>query len=182
VEALNQTGWVRTVFSCGGHPEAPDSVQRGRRQAHVDVLVADLNRWRALAQRCRRDAQAAVRQLDLDVRPRIRSAEGPLGPLPDWLRAAVEREVSASEGSGPGAAQARPAAGSAWCRLLTLLDVTRRSVGPPRGAQPLQWHYRRLVLEPAPYAMAPEVCRRVLDAALAAAVRAARAFRGEREA
>jgi hypothetical protein len=169
VAALNRTSWVRTVFSCAGHPEEPDSVRRGRRQAHLDVLVADPARWRAFVRRVQRDAPAAVERLglaegmpssamtradsekpaatggldlpgrgegivgDLAGGPaRVRCAEGSLGPLPDWLRAAL---AASSSGMRP----------------------TGRA-----------WHYRRLVLEPVPYPLAPDVCRRVLDTALAA--------------
>src|SRR5919206_670256 len=77
VRALNATGWVRTVFSCGGHPEEPDSAARGRRQAHVDVVVADERRWREYAKRCARAAPAAVERLRLRG-VRIRVAEGSL--------------------------------------------------------------------------------------------------------
>src|SRR5438045_2201155 len=60
VRALNATGWVRTVFSCGGHPEEADSVARGRRQAHVDVVTCDLHRWRIYVQECRQRMPARV--------------------------------------------------------------------------------------------------------------------------
>ncbi|CAA9294413.1 MAG: hypothetical protein AVDCRST_MAG77-5041 [uncultured Chloroflexi bacterium] len=76
VEALNATGWALTVFSCGGHPDEPDSVLRGRRQAHVDVVVSDLGRWR-------RAIAAMKRQLRRDVR----LTEGDLGQAPPWLQA-----------------------------------------------------------------------------------------------
>ena len=75
VEALNRTAWTRTVFSCGGHPEEPDSVAKGRRQAHVDLLVGDAARWRRVS--------AAVRRLG---RRHLRVTEGSIGPVPDWLR------------------------------------------------------------------------------------------------
>src|SRR4051812_33485240 len=54
VRALNATGWVRTVFSCGGHPEEADSVSRGRRQAHVDVVTCEPARWREYVRACQR--------------------------------------------------------------------------------------------------------------------------------
>jgi hypothetical protein len=167
VAALNRTGWARTVFSCGGHPEEPDSVERGRRQAHVDVVVSDPARWRRLAGACGREARRAVRGLDGAGRSgaRLRCVEGPLGDVPGWLRAAVEQHERSGGPAGPG----RPAAAPApWWRRL--LDGARRGA-PPAGAG--RWHYRRLALEPAPYAMPPERCRRVLDAALAAAASAA---------
>ena len=59
VAALNALPWAHTVFSCAGHPEEPDAGARGRRQAHVDVLVADAARWRAFVRRVRRTAPAA---------------------------------------------------------------------------------------------------------------------------
>lgn len=147
VDALNRTSWVRTVFSCAGHPEESESVSRGRRQAHLDVLVADPARWRDFLRRVKRDAPAAVGRLGLPGRgagalgmlaggpARLRCAEGSLGPLPDWLRAALASSAT------PGMSPAERA-----------------------------WHYRRLVLEPVPYTLAPDVCRRVLDTALDAAL------------
>lgn len=90
VHALNATGWVRTVFSCAGHPEEPHSVAEGRRQAHVDVVTSDPRRWRDFAQRCRRDVPAAVERLSpKDSAVRIRVAEGDLGPIPAWLKPAL---------------------------------------------------------------------------------------------
>jgi hypothetical protein len=184
VAALNRTDRVRTVFSCAGHPEEPDSVRRGRRQAHVDVLVSDLKWWRTLAQRCGRDAQAAVGRLGVTGRSRIRWAEGSLGPPPDWLLAAIEREAPAAGGTESTQLRAQRAPGSVLRRLLALLDVTgrRRAEEQPTHAQPVQWRYRRLVLEPVPYAMPSDVCRQVLDAALGAAECAVRRFEAEMEA
>ncbi len=153
VAALNGTSWVRTVFSCAGHPEEPDSVSRGRRQAHLDVLVADPARWQDFFRCVQRDAPAAVGRLDLPGRgegairmlaggpARLRCAEGSLGPLPDWLRAALASSAASSAVVG---------------------------MSPDGRA----WHYRRLVLEPVPYTLAPDVCRRALDAALDAALSA----------
>ena len=76
VAALNALPWAHTVFSCAGHPEEPDAGARGRRQAHVDVLVADAARWRAFVRRVRRTAPAAAGA------PRGRRPLGapPLGP------------------------------------------------------------------------------------------------------
>ena len=74
VEALNRTGWARTVFSCAGHPEEPDSVARGRRQAHVDLLVGDAARWRRFSARARALGHR-----------RLRVTEGSLGAVPEWL-------------------------------------------------------------------------------------------------
>jgi hypothetical protein len=183
VAALNRTNRVRTVFSCGGHPEEPESVQRGRRQAHVDVLVSDLKWWRTLTRRCGRDAQAAVRRLGLTGRSRIRWAEGSLGPPPDWLLAAIESETSAREGAATTETRTQAGPGSAIRRLLALFDVTGRRSAEEHllHARPVQWHYRRLVLEPVPYALPPDVCRQVLDTALGAAESAARLFAAEQE-
>ncbi len=172
VVALNRTGWARTVFSCGGHPEEPDSVMQGRRQAHVDVVVADLNAWRRFVEHCRHEAPAAVRRL-APAGVRLRVAEGSLGPLPAWLRAALAAEGGAErllpEPHPPGQAHARagpvplPAAParSWWARVACLLRwrSSRR-----------EWRFRRLVFEPVPYDAEPVACRRALDAALAAAV------------
>jgi|SRR5919202_5191223 hypothetical protein len=88
VRALNATNWVKTVFSCGGHPEEPDSVARGRRQAHVDVVVGDERRWREFASRCRRGAAEGVERLRVRA-VRVRVAEGTLGTIPDWLAPAL---------------------------------------------------------------------------------------------
>ncbi len=158
VGALNRTSWARTVFSCAGHPEGPDSVARGRRQAHVDVVVSDPTAWRAYVRRVKRAAPAAVRRLQIPG-VRLRCAEGSLGPPPGWLQGALAGLAAGPATPGPGAAET-----PWWRRLLPpSLSVARR---PPAG----RWRYRRLVLEPVPYALAPDVCRRVLDTALAAAL------------
>lgn len=73
VRALNQTTWACTIFSCAGHPEEPDSVKTGRRQAHIDLVISDDPRWRTFV--------AAVKRATHGVRV----AEGSLGPLPTWL-------------------------------------------------------------------------------------------------
>jgi hypothetical protein len=143
VVALNATGWAHTVFSCAGHPDEPDSVQRGRRQAHVDALVSDLRRWRAFVRRCRPAARNAVRALRVP-QVRLHVGEGPLGRLPGWLRDQT-RDLSSPPPPAP------------WRRLLA-------------GADETGWYYRRLVFEPVPYTLDVAACRRVLDAALAAAV------------
>jgi hypothetical protein len=88
VRALNDTGWVRTVFSCSGHPEESDSVARGRRQAHVDVATRDLRRWLQFYSRCESAALTAVRDLAA-AGARLRVAEDTLGPLPPWLATAL---------------------------------------------------------------------------------------------
>lgn len=180
VAALNRTGWARTVFSCGGHPEEPDSVAQGRRQAHIDVVVADLNAWRRFVERCQREAPAAVqRQAPAGVRLRV--AEGSLGPLPAWLRDALAAEAGAErlppEPYPPGQTHARaePAPGqptaarSWWARVACLVEhwLARPA---SRRAESREWRFRRLVFEPVPYDAEPAACRRALDAALAAAV------------
>lgn len=97
VAALNRTSWARTVFSCGGHPDEPDSVARGRRQAHVDVAVSDMVRWQRFVAECKRRLPRAVSirvdprhdRYDRHDRPvlvRLRCAEDSLGPVPEWLR------------------------------------------------------------------------------------------------
>jgi hypothetical protein len=157
VAALNRTGWIRTVFSCGGHPEEPEAAARGRRQAHVDALVADPARWRAFLRRVRAAAPAAVR--DLGPPPGappggLRVAEGTLGAPPRWLRAALLGEdAGALDRTAP----------SWWTQLLP------DALTAAPDAQGRRWRYRRLVLEPVPYDLPAAVCRRVLDAALAAA-------------
>jgi hypothetical protein len=207
VAALNRTGWARTVFSCGGHPEEVDSVERERRQAHVDVVVSDLARWRRFVERVREQVRIAVGRLGTidgiagagEPVAGVRCIEGALGPIPPWLAAAVEgadrsaaerrarndATVShgwAAEGARPSPTEpagaqnsprragestnaARVSAVPWWHRLFGRLGR-----GPPGGPK---WHYRRLVLEPVPYAaLPPDACRRVLDAALDATVRA----------
>jgi hypothetical protein len=166
VGALNCTGWVHTVFSCAGHPEEPDAGPRGRRQAHVDVLVADPARWRAFVGRVRGAAPAAVRALGLSAGSRgaegraggevaVRVAEGSLGAPPGWLRAALRGEdVSGRDRRRP----------PLWQQLLP--DALTAAPGPDGR----RWRYRRLVLEPVPYDLAPDPCRGVLDATLGAAL------------
>src|SRR6266542_374163 len=56
VEALNRTTWARTIFSCAAHPEEPDSIQQGRRQAHLDLLINNLPRWHTYVQLVRKAA------------------------------------------------------------------------------------------------------------------------------
>jgi hypothetical protein len=166
VGALNRTGWVHTVFSCAGHPEEPDAGPRGRRQAHVDVLVADPARWRAYVGRVRGAAPAAVRALGLPSggsgaggraggAVTVRVAEGSLGAPPGWLRAALRGEdVSGRDRRGP----------PLWQQLLP--DALTAAPSPDGR----RWRYRRLVLEPVPYDLAPDRCRDILDAALGVAV------------
>ena len=72
IGALNATGWALTVFSCAGHPDEPDSTPKGRRQAHVDLVVNDLGHWQSFVKSIPRT-------------PGIRVTEGALGPLPPWL-------------------------------------------------------------------------------------------------
>ena len=101
VAALNALPWAHTVFSCAGHPEEPDAGERGRRQAHVDVLVADAARWRAFVRRVRRTAPGRPER-PRGRRPRgprpgapgvgLRVVDGSLGPPPPWLRAALRGE------------------------------------------------------------------------------------------
>lgn len=157
VQALNALDGIKTVFSCGGHPEQPDSAARGRRQAHVDVVVRDLEAWRRFARRCRRDAPAAVRALGL-AGVSLRVEEGELGPLPEWLKAVLEHEAPAH---APDAGERRVPRAPWWWRRLVQL-----------GVLPERWRYRRLVFEPRPYTMDPQWCRQALDAALQAATRA----------
>jgi hypothetical protein len=184
VAALNRTGWARTVFSCGGHPEEPDSVAQGRRQAHVDVVVADLGAWHRFVERCRHEAPAAVqRQAPAGVRLRV--AEGSLGPLPAWLRAALAAEAGAErpppEPYPPGQMHAEhaprlPVAAPWWWDRAALLlarrlaRLLRRHSSSRDGPPERRWRFRRLVFEPVPYDAEPAACRRALDAALAAAV------------
>jgi hypothetical protein len=178
VVALNQTGWARTVFSCAGHPDEPDSTARGRRQAHVDVVTCDLGRWlaftRAVGQRLRTlgplDAVDAADGAGMPAeraaaRVRVRGVEGPLGDLPGWLRASLPAPAgpaSTPPGSG-GPEQARRWLGQLVARGRELL-----SSAPGTGG----WHYRRLVFEPVPYDAPPAACRHALDQALGAALAA----------
>jgi len=115
VESLNRATWAHTIFSCAGHPEEPDSIQTGRRQAHVDLLISDEPRWYAFIAAVKRTARG------------VRVTDGDLGDPPAWLPSQL-----------------------------------------PAGV----WRYRRLVLEPTPYDQPAGACRRTLDAALTAAVRA----------
>jgi hypothetical protein len=149
VAALNRTGWVLTVFSCGGHPEEPDAHQWGRRQAHLDVLVreADRDRWQRFVDRCQQSAPAAVSCMRAGAG--LRCVEGSLGDVPPWLSAMLEQDVP----------DEFPRSG-----VTTGVDRTLRSR--------VRWQYRRLVFEPVPYGIPPERCRRVLDRALAAALAA----------
>ena len=64
VAAINANGWARTVFSCAGHPEEPDAVTTGRRQAHVDVIVRDARAWKAWTRAVRREAPVVVRTVE----------------------------------------------------------------------------------------------------------------------
>jgi hypothetical protein len=161
VEALNRTGWVRTVFSCAGHPEEPDSVVRGRRQAHLDLLVADPGRWRTLVRRLRRRVPPAVAALGGPAE--VRLVEGSLGPPPNWLRAALRQEP-VPPAQTEGVASSGPAGPPVpWWRLLLPDALTAAP-----GSDGRRWRYRRLVLEPVPYDLAPDVCRPALDAALEA--------------
>ena len=88
VDALNQTGWARTVFSCAGHPDEPDSIARGRRQAHVDLVVSDDRRWRQLVDALRKACH-----------PLVRITEGSLGPIPAWLLQNLPAPFDASSSS-----------------------------------------------------------------------------------
>jgi hypothetical protein len=170
VVALNALPWAHTVFSCAGHPEEPDAGERGRRQAHVDVLVADVGRWRAFVRRVRLAAPAAVRAVaaglvspaGIEAPPRsgvragvgLRVADGSLGPPPPWLRAALR-----GEGAWEGPRRGAPG----WQQLLP------DALTAAPDAQGRRWRYRRLVLEPVPYHLEAPLCRAILDAALEAA-------------
>jgi hypothetical protein len=161
VAAINATGWARTVFSCAGHPDEPDAVTTGRRQAHVDVVVRDARAWKVWTRTVRREAPIAVghaMQLAAYGRdtPRLRVAEGGLGPLPEWLADAL--------GTDPH--DASPLPGPITAALAAVATRLRLPWVP--GA-PTPWRYRRLVLEPVPYALEANVCRAVLDAAIHAA-------------
>src|SRR5687767_1214194 len=144
VHALNQTGWAHTIFSCAGHPEEPDSIKTGRRQAHIDLIVNDLPLW-----------QTYIRSIPRP--PNLRLTEASLGPLPTWL---VDHQGfgGSAGGSGDGQSPAGPHEVG-----QNQLGVQGSAASP--GRQSLSWHYRRLVFEPAPYDMAPERCRQILDTA-----------------
>ena len=170
VAALNALPWAHTVFSCAGHPEEPDAGERGRRQAHVDVLVADAGRWRAFVRRVRRAAPAAAERWLRDW-----FAPGDRGPAPLWRsrrgRAAgggrLARPPAALAAGGParGGRLGWPAPGGAGVAAAPAGRPHRRA---GRAGAPL-------ALPPArPGAGArttwrPALCRAVLDAALEAA-------------
>ena len=161
VAAINATGWARTVFSCAGHPEEPDAIATGRRQAHVDVIVRDARAWKAWTRTVRREAPAAVARAmatngSRRDTPRLRVAEGGLGPLPKWLADAV--------GTDP--RDATPAPGPITAALAAVATRLRLPWVP--GA-PTPWRYRRLVLEPVPYALEAATCRALLTTAIDAA-------------
>jgi hypothetical protein len=152
VRALNATGWVRTVFSCGGHPEEADSVSCGRRQAHVDVVTREPARWREFVRVCQQlvPVRAYVRRPDgkgpRHVNPIVR--EGSLGLPPDWLRPHLLPVP-------------QPQRTSWWQRHAPWASTGYQG-----------WYYRRLAFEPFPYGAPPDACRPALDGALAAAVEA----------
>ncbi|MGH2369699.1 MAG: hypothetical protein ACRDI2_16055, partial [Chloroflexota bacterium] len=128
--------------------------------AHVDVVVADPARWQRFARRVKQDAPAAVRRLDAP-RVRLRCAEGSLGPIPDWLQAALSASEQTDTAGITAGIPSRPGVKAPWWhRLLP---------GGPAG-RGSKWRYRRLVLEPVPYAVEPALCRRVLDTALQATI------------
>jgi hypothetical protein len=161
VDAINATGWARTVFSCGGHPEEPDAITTGRRQAHVDVIVRDARAWKTWVRHVRREAPAAVaramaRTIARRDPPRLRVAEGGLGPLPEWLAEVL--------GNDP-----RDAAHAPGPITVALATVANRLRLPWVPSVPTPWRYRRLVLEPVPYALDAEPCRALLDVAIGVA-------------
>jgi hypothetical protein len=161
VAAINATGWARTVFSCAGHPEEPDAVATGRRQAHVDVIVRDARAWKAWTRAVRREAPAAVANAMATNgprrdTPRLRVAEGGLGPLPEWLADTLVPD---------GIDAARPPG----CVVITLAEVATRLRLPWVPGVPTPWRYRRLVLEPVPYALEAGACRALLDVTINAA-------------
>jgi hypothetical protein len=82
--------------------------------------------------------------------PRLRVAEGGLGPLPEWLADTLVPD---------GIDAARPPG----CVVITLAEVATRL------RLPTPWRYRRIVLEPVPYALEATACRALLDAAIGAA-------------
>jgi hypothetical protein len=184
VEALNRTGWSLTVFSCAGHPEEPDSVRKGRRQAHVDVVVSDERRWRA-----------AVDAIKRRTRGDVRLTEGTLGEPPPWLLphlpTASEDQRISPVGQGPtgGASPCRPSLASEDQRispvgqgLVPCPTLARQGTSPcptgwwrrlfrrPGHGQSSVWTYRRLVFEPRPYDAPPETVRAALNVALEHAV------------
>ena len=155
VEALNATGCARTVFSCGGHPEEPDSIARGRRQAHVDVAVCDPGRWWDFVRTCKDHMPARIYlrdQTSRHVSPTC--VEGSLGSIPDWLLS----ELPAS-----------PPVPKTWARSRWQ-ELYRWMRGEPDPAKP-GWHYRRVMFR-VMFDPPPEAVRAGLDAALAAAVTA----------
>jgi len=86
VAALNRTGWARTVFSCSGHPEEPDSVVRGRCQAHLDLLIQDQSRWKHFINTVRSACSRHVEQgKPVKGELEVKVVEGPLGQVPDSL-------------------------------------------------------------------------------------------------
>jgi hypothetical protein len=161
VAAINAMGWARTVFSCAGHPDEPDAVATGRRQAHVDAIVRDPQAWKAWVRAVRREAPDAVaRMMATNAArpnpPRLRVAEGGLGPLPEWLADTLVPD---------GIDAARPPG----CVVITLAEVATRLRLPWVPGAPTPWRYRRIVLEPVPYALEATACRALLDAAIGAA-------------
>ena len=158
VAAINATAWARTVFSCAGHPEETDAVATGRRQAHVDVIVRDARSWKAWTRAVRHEAPAAVTRTVATGTarrdtPRLRVAEGGLGPLPEWLADALPFDPG-DAATAPGPVTAALAAVATRLRLPWVPGV------------PTPWRYRRLVLEPVPYALEAGACRALLDTAI----------------
>ena len=160
VGALNATGWARTVFSCAGHPEEADAIATGRRQAHVDVVVRDGRAWKAWTRAVRREAPRAVAATMAEraepALARLRVAEGGIGPLPEWLAEALD------PGSGAPVSTVGPF-------TAALAAVATRLRLPWVPGAPTPWRYRRLVLEPVPYALEAGACRALLDVAIGAA-------------
>ena len=161
VAAINATDWARTVFSCAGHPEEPDAVATGRRQAHVDVIVRDARAWKVWTRAVRREAPAAVARAmatngSRRDTPHLRVAEGGLGPLPEWLADALNTDPR----------DAAPTPGPITAALAVVATRLRLPWVP---GSPTPWRYRRLVLEPVPYALDAEACRALLDTAIEAA-------------
>src|SRR5688572_27250434 len=133
VTALNQTTWARTIFSCAGHPEEPDSIQTGRRQAHIDLLISDLPRWHHFVATLKRSTK------------RVRITEAPLGPIPPWLASHLPPPAVA------GAAPAGPAKPAIQLGVQgnnrAPAQRERRALGgggqgaASPGRQSLTWHY-----------------------------------------